>query len=451
MGRGLASAIAGSDRKDAMTPTPHRQTEPLDEPTRLVLPNGLTLLHRRMPHRASIALGVWLRAGARDEPGERAGATHFLEHLLFKGTERRNAYEISASLESRGGHLDAFTAREHVCYYGRALDENLPEAVDVLTDLVGHSTLPDEEVQREKEVVREEIFSYEDSPEEKVHEILAQALWGDDPLGRPILGSEESVVGFKPAELRDFYRERYHPANLVVAVAGNFDPAWLVDATTGAFPGPRGEAIALATVGRTLPPHVAYEAKDVTQLHLALGRPGLSHDAPERYRLAVLATIIGGGMSSRLFKSLREQRGLAYSVYTGTEAYRDAGMITIGLGVKPSRGAEALSALHAELERFMTLGPTDEELDSGKAQLRGGLLLGEESVSNHMMHLALDELSYGHYVPLATHLVEIEKVTRADVVDLARRFFAPTGWTVAAIGPGANEAPVREAADRMAQ
>ena len=433
-----------------MTPTAHRQAEPLDEPTRLVLPNGLTLLHRRMPHRASIALGVWLRAGARDEPGERAGATHFLEHLLFKGTERRNAYEISASLESRGGHLDAFTAREHVCYYGRALDEHLPEAVDVLTDLVGHSTLPDDEVEREKEVVREEIFSYEDSPEEKVHEILAQALWGADPLGRPILGSEESVVGFKPAELRDFYRARYHPANLVVAVAGNFDAAWLLDAIAGAFPGPRGEAIALATAGRSMPAHVDYEAKDVTQLHLALGRPGLAHDAPERYRLAVLATIIGGGMSSRLFQSLREQRGLAYSVYAGTESYRDAGMITVGMGVKPSRGAEALQALYAELERFATLGPSDEELASGKAQIRGGLLLGEESVSNHMMHLALDELSYGHYVPLSSHLVAIEKVTREEVLELAQRLFTPTGWTVAAIGPATAEAAVRAAAENLA-
>jgi len=433
-----------------MTSTDPTSREPLDPPVRIVLPNGLTLLHRRMPHRASIALGVWLRAGARDEPGERAGATHFLEHLLFKGTERRNAYEISASLESTGGHLDAFTAREHVCYYGRALDEHLAEAVDVLADLVGHSTLPDDEVEREKEVVREEIFSYEDSPEEKVQDVLSRELWGDDPLGRPILGSEESVAAFRPAELRDFYRDRYHPANLVVAAAGSYDPAWLEDAIARAFPAPRGAPIVLATAAPSLSPHVAYEAKDVTQLHLALGRPGLSHDAPERYRLAVLATIVGGGMSSRLFQTLREQRGLAYSVYAGTEAYRDTGMVSIGLGVKPSRGAEALDALRDELAKFVVDGPTEEEIASGKAQIRGGLLLGEESVSNHMMHLALDELAYERFVPLGQHLAEIERVTRADVVELSHRFFAPSGWTVAAIGPASAEAAVREAAARLA-
>jgi len=175
----------------------------------------------------------------------------------------------------------------------------------------------------------------------------------------------------------------------------------------------------------------------------------MSHDAPERYRLAVLATIVGGGMSSRLFQTMREQRGLAYSVYAGTEAYRDTGMVQIGLGVKPSRGAEALAALTDELARFLASGPSDEELDSGKAQIRGGLLMGEESVSNHMMHLALDELAYGRYVPLATHLEEIEKVTRAEVVELATRFFAPTGWTITAIGPASAEESVRKASARL--
>ena len=420
--------------------------EPLSEPARRVYPNGLTLLHQRMPHRASIALGVWLRAGARDEPAEHAGATHFLEHMLFKGTARRNAFEISASLESLGGHLDAFTAREHVCYYGRALDEHLPQTLDVLADVVGHSTLPDDEIEREKEVVREEIYSYEDSPEEKVHDLLSEALWGPDPLGRPILGSEASVNGFTGVDLRSFYRERYHPGNLVVAAAGSFDPAWLEDAVGKAFAQASGAPIALARTQGGAVPRAVYGARDVNQLHLALARPALSHDAPERYRLAVVATIVGGGMSSRLFQTLREQRGLAYSVYASTDSYRDTGMVSIALGVKPSRGGEALDALRLELARFVAEGPTDDELESGKAQMRGSLLLGEESVSNHMYHLALDELAYGRYVPLSTHLEEVARVTRADAIELARRFFAPGGWTLAAVGPASAEQAVLAAA-----
>jgi len=418
----------------------------LAQPGRRVYPNGLTLLHQRLPHRASVALGVWLRAGSRDEPAERAGATHFLEHMLFKGTTRRNAYDISASLESLGGHLDAFTAREHVCYYGRALDEHLPQALDVLADVVGHSTLPEDELEREKEVVREEIFSYEDSPEEKVQDLLSEALWGEDPLGRPILGTEESVNGFTRADLGAFYAGRYHPGNLVVAVSGSFDPAWLEDAVGAAFAQPAGLPVELATVRDASPTRTIYAPKDVSQLHLALARPALANDSPERYRLAVLATIVGGGMSSRLFQTLREQRGLAYSVYASTDSYRDAGMLSIALGVKPARGAEALEALAKELERFVAEGPTDEELDSGKAQMRGSLLLGEESVSNHMYHLALDELAYGKYIPLATHLDEVAGVTREQVMELARRFFTPEGWTVAAVGPTSAEKFVRDGA-----
>ena len=423
--------------------------ESLATPVRRVYANGLTLLHQAIPHRASIALGVWLRAGARDEPADHAGATHFLEHMLFKGTEKRNAYDISASLESLGGHLDAFTAREHVCYYGRALEEHLPQTLDVLADVVGHSTLPDDEIEREKEVVREEIFSYEDSPEEKVHDLLSEALWGADPLGRPILGTEASVNAFTGDALRAFYRGRYHPGNLVIALSGSFDAAWAEEMIGQAFAQPAGAPLALATTQETPVPRATYGARDVSQLHLALARPALPHDSPERYRLAVLATIVGGGMSSRLFQTMREQRGLAYSVYASTESFRDTGMVSIALGVKPARGAEALEALRTELARFVKDGPTDEEIDSGKAQMRGSLLLGEESVSNHMYHLALDELAYGRFIPLATHLDEVARVTRVDLMDLARRFFTPDHWALAAVGPEASRTAVLAAAEAL--
>ena len=404
-------------------------------PVRRVLPNGLTLLHERMSHRASISVGVWLKAGARDEPLEHAGMTHFLEHMLFKGTARRSAYQISAALESVGGHLDAYTAREHVCYSARAIDRHLDRAVDVLSDIVLDSTLPAEEIAREKEVVREEIGSYEDAPEDKVHEILAEALWGDDPLGRPILGSEESVTAYSNDALRAFYRDRYHPGSLVVAVAGAFEPAALEDTVARAFDRSAGAPIALVENGGSAPPRTRYLGRDVSQLHLALGRPGLSHNHDDKYRFAVLNTIAGGGMSSRFFQTLREQRGLAYSVYASSESYRDTGMLTIALGVKPERAGEALDALRAELARFAAEGPTTEELEGGKAQIRGALLLGEESVSNHMAHQALDEIAYGRYIPLEEHLDAVDAVTGGEVMDLARSYYAPEGWTLAAVGP----------------
>ena len=408
---------------------------PMSGPVRRVLPSGLTLLHERMSHRASISVGVWLKAGARDEPQEQAGMTHFLEHMLFKGTERRNAYQISAALESVGGHLDAYTAREHVCYSARAIDRHLDRAIDVLADIVLDSTLPADEVAREKEVVREEIGSYEDAPEDKVHEVLAEALWGGDALGRPILGTEESVMGYEPVSLSTFYRERYHPGSLVVSVAGAFDPAALEDMVARAFDRPAGPSIGLVTGAGPAPPLSRYIGRDVSQLHLALGRPGLSHGDADRYRFAVLNTLAGGGMSSRFFQTLREQRGLAYSIYTSSESYRDTGMLTIALGVKPERGGEALEALRAELGRFAAEGPTTEELEGGKAQIRGALLLGEESVSNHMAHLALDEIAYGRYLPLDEHLDAVDAVTGSEVMDLARRFYSPDGWTLAAVGP----------------
>ncbi len=420
-------------------------------PVKRVYPNGLTLVYERMPHRASIALGVWLRAGARDEPEAQAGMTHFLEHMLFKGTERRNAYQISASIEALGGHLDAFTAREHVCYSARALDEHLPHALDVLADVVGHSTLPEDELAREKEVVREEIASYEDSPEEKVHDILAATLWGGDPLGRPILGSEESVGGFTVGGLGTFYRDRYRPRNLVVSVAGSFDPAWLEDAVGKAFGDDGGSPIELASAGAPAAPAFAYEGRDVSQLHLALARPGIANDHPARYRMAVLSAIIGGGMSSRLFQRLREERGLAYSVYSSTESYRDTGAVTIAMGVQPARGPEALACLQEELAKFTADGPNDEELDSGKAQIRGSLLLGEESVSNHMYHLALDELCYGAFVPLERHLTDVAAVTRDEVIAAARTWMGPTGWSIAAVGPKKSEGTVRDAAQALVE
>jgi predicted Zn-dependent peptidase len=421
------------------------EPRPTCAPERTVLANGLTLVTEAMPDRRSVSIGVWLRAGARDEPGALMGVTHFLEHMLFKGTETRSALAIAHSLESRGGHLDAFTTREYVCYYARCLEEHAELALEVLADIVGHSVLPDEEIEREKSVVREEIQSYEDNPEEKLHDVLAEAVWGADPLGWPILGTLESLEALTGPEVRRFYQARYRPRSLVLAVAGSFDRGRLAARAAECFGAPGGDRLVLAPTPEAQPVGSVFVPRDVTQLYLALGRPGLPQFDDRRYAFAALNAIVGGGMSSRLFQSVRESAALAYSIYSGVDFLRDTGMLTIFLGVRPERAAEALARVAQELTRFAREGPSREELESGRSQLKGSMILGQESVSNHMTHLAMDEIYYGRAWPLETHLERVARVSADDIMALAREFLAPEGYTLAALGPEEFERPVRRA------
>ena len=415
------------------------------QPRKIALPGGLTLLLLPLPERRSVAAGAWLRFGSRHEPRALMGVSHFLEHLLFKGTERRTAKEIAHSLESRGGHLDAYTTREYVCYYARCLEEDLEEALDVLADLVGHATLSDEEITREKAVVHEEIQSYEDNPEEKVNDLLGQALWGEAPLGWPILGTLETIEALPPASIRSFYREHYRTESLVISISGRFDPSAAAEAVARHFDVAHGNGTAASLAPKPRSPHVAFEAKDTAQLQLLLGRPGLPKDHPDRTALAVLSTIFGGGMSSRLFQSVREDAGLAYSVYSSHDAYRDTGVFGISLGVRPDRGADAIARVAEEMERFRREGPSVVELESGRAQLRGSLLLGQESVSQHMTHLAMDEIYHGRYVPIDERLERIARVSESDVMRVAETLLVPESFTLAALGPEEFEDLVRRA------
>src|SRR5262245_26234828 len=295
-----------------------------------VLGSGISLLTERLEDRDSVAVGVWLRSGARDEPGDRLGITHFIEHMMFKGTERRDARAIAHSLESIGGHLDAFTAREQVCYYARALSEHLPAVVDVLADIVCRSRMTPTDVSREQSVVREEILAYEDNPEEKVGDLLSEQVWGDHPLGRPILGTTETVSALTSELLRDYFRRRYRPEHLVIAAAGGLEHDALADLVARQFVPPDGEPLAL---GATPPPYrtsVRHVVRpELQQLYVSLATRGVPDLHPDRYPLVVLTTLLGGGMSSRLFQSVREEAGLAYSVFAAQDFYRDSGMLSI--------------------------------------------------------------------------------------------------------------------------
>jgi predicted Zn-dependent peptidase len=405
-----------------------------------VLPSGLTLLTERIPERRSLALGVWVRNGARDEPGELLGISHFIEHMMFKGTERRDARAIAASLESLGGHLDAFTAREEVCYYARALAEHLPEVVDVLADIVCRSRFAPAEVDREKSVVREEISSVEDNPEDKVTELLAEQVWPGHPLGRPILGTSDTVGRLDSARLRDYFRSRYRPDHLVVVAAGAVEHEVVAGVIATHFEPPDGPSLPLSQPPAGFAPGVRHETReDLHQLYLALGARGLGYNDPDRYALIVLNTLLGGGMSSRLFQSVREEAGLAYSVFSAAEFYRETGMLSIQLGVAPDRGREALGRVREELAALVRDGPAEEEVAAARFQLKGSVVMGQESVSSRMVHLAHEEIYRGGYTSPEEQLERVLAVTRDQVVEMARRVLPPGRFALSAIGPASGE------------
>jgi predicted Zn-dependent peptidase len=402
-------------------------------------PAGLSILSERMPDRGSISVGVWLRAGARDEPRAALGITHFLEHMMFKGTETRDARAIAASLESLGGHLDAFTAREQVCYYGRALAEHLGDLVDVLSDLVCRSRFAPADVEKEKSVVREEIFACEDNPDDKVNEMLAAQMWSDHPLGRPILGTVDTVDAFESDGLRAFFRRRFRPEEIIVSAAGGLDHAELCDLVARHLAPPDGEALAPSGPPPPFEPTVRHDPRsDLQQLYLALGTRTVAWEDPQRYPLAVLNTLLGGGMSSRLFQSVREEAGLAYSVYSALDVHRDTGLLTVQLGVAPERAREALALVREELAGLCERGATTDEVVAAQAQLRGNLLIGQESVSNRMYHLAYEEIYGRRYTPAEEQVRRIMAVTPEQVNDAARRYLDPTNFALAALGPAAG-------------
>jgi len=403
---------------------------------RTVLPSGLTVITEAMPDRRSVSVGAWLRNGARDEPGEWLGISHFIEHMMFKGTERRDARAIAASLESLGGHLDAFTAREQVCYYARALSEHLAAVVDVIADLLSRPRFADEDVTREKSVVREEILACEDNPEDKVNELLNEQMWGDHPLGRPILGTLQTLDPIGSDALRAYYTSRYRAQDVVIAGAGGLEHERLLELAAGHFVSPAGEARPLSELPPTFTPSVRHVVRDdLQQLYVSLATRAVPYRHPDREPLIVLNTLLGGGMSSRLFQSVREEAGLAYSVFSGLDFHRDSGLLSVHLGIAPERAREALALVRRELEQLAARGPEPDEVEATRSQLRGSILIGQESVTNRMYHLAHEELYSDGYTTPEEQVARIEAVTHDQVADVARRYLAPRGFALTVLGP----------------
>jgi len=400
-----------------------------------VLSSGTTLVTETMSERRTFSLGVWVRSGARDEPAEWLGISHLLEHMMFKGTERRDARAIAQSLESLGGHLDAFTGREQVCFYARALARNLPEVVDVVADIVCRSRLAQPDVDRERSVVRDEILAYEDNPDEKVNDLLAEQVWDGHALGRPILGTAETVDALTSEQLRAYHARHYRPELLLVSAVGPVDHDTVGALVERHLQAPDGVPAPLSEPPPAFAPAVRHMERDLQQLYLSLGTRSVPYADPDHHALIVLNTLLGGGMSSRLFQGVREEAGLAYSVYSIPDFYRDAGMFSIHMGVLPGRGREALKRTREELERLRRDGPDEAEVESARLQSMGSVVMDNESLTTRMMQLANEEIYRGQYTALDEQIARVLSVTRDQVVELARRFLDPARFALTALGP----------------
>ena len=407
---------------------------------RTVLDNGLTVLSERVSGVRSVAFGAWVRAASIHEARERMGVSHLLEHMVFKGTERRSAHEIALSLEQLGGSLDAYTAREHTSYQARVLDEHLGQAADVIADLVFSPSLRAEDLKLERKVVLEEISMVDDTPDDLVFELHNEALWGSHPYGYSILGTRDSVSSLGVRELKALHDHAYHPANIVVAAAGNLEHEALVDTlqrTGWGDPQPRDHG-PLATI-RPEPaaPSVRHVDRDGAQTHVVLGSATVPYNDPRRHAIVLVGVLLGGGMSSRLFQRVREELGLAYSVYGFQSFHVDTGMHGVYVGTAPATAKQAVEAINEELARVAREGLSRSDLASAKSQLKGQLTLSLESPSSRMYRAAGTELYGEPFRTLDETLALIEQITQDDVAAVAREFFAPERQTILSLGPSA--------------
>lgn len=403
------------------------------------LPGGPRVVTEAVPGVRSVSVGVWIGVGSRDETPEEAGAAHFLEHLLFKGTARRSAARIAEEIDGVGGELNAFTDKEHTCFYAHVLDVDLPLAIDLLSDVLTAATLAPSDVELERAVVLEEIAMRADDPEDLLGEVFDAALFGDHPLGLPVIGSQASVEAMTVERLRQFWRWHYGAPGLVLAAAGNLDHGRVVELTSAAFPpGPQPgtrarEQMATSTAQR----RVSVLDQDTEQAHLMLGMRALGRHDPRRPALEVLNTVLGGGLSSRLFQQIREQRGLAYSVYSATTSYADAGQLAVYAGCQPEQLGE-VSALTGEvLAALASGGPTTAELARAKGALSGGLVLGLEDTSSRMHRIGRHQVDLGRQRPLTESLRAIEQVGAAEVSEVAADVLTRP-LTAAVVGPYAD-------------
>jgi predicted Zn-dependent peptidase len=402
---------------------------------RTVLPNGLTVLTERMEHLRSVAMGVWIKSGSRCEPAETNGISHFVEHMLFKGTRSRTAQLIAREMDSIGGNLDAFTGKETICFNVKSLSDHVPIALDVLSDLVLNPVFAAPDIERERGVILEEIKIDEDNPDVLVHELFTQSFWKDHPLGWPILGTTKTVAGLDQKSLFDYHNDRFHGGNMVFSAAGNLDHDQFVEAVVGKFSGLAG--------GATLHELAAPEAtarvvmrnkKSLEQVQICLGVPAPPITDENRYTTIILNTILGGGMSSRLFQTIREDRGMVYSIYSDLSPYRDTGTLCVYAGTSAGKVIEVVDLILAEFRKLKQEPLTAEELTRAKDQVKGNILLGLESSNARMANLARQEMYFQQFFSVDEVIARINEVEAAQVQAMAQQLFDPERIAVTLLG-----------------
>jgi predicted Zn-dependent peptidase len=402
------------------------------------LPNGLIVVTEPMPHVRSVSAGIWIKTGSRSETPELGGISHFIEHMVFKGTSRRTAEAIAREVDSLGGMVDAFTAKEMVCFNTRVLDEHLEAVFDVLADMVLDPLFPEDEIARERSVILEEIRMVEDNPEDLVHEMFSQNLWGHHPLGRPILGTSETVGSFDRGAITSAFSRSYLPDNIVITAAGNISHQQILDLVVPRF-GNRKPAAPAANPHAGAPPAPLAELgsrskRELEQVHVCIGVPACSMTDPRRYAASLLNNLLGSGMSSRLFQNIREKQGLAYAIFSDTNHYRDAGMLTIYAGTSLETTERLIDSVTKELRDLKENGVTAEELRRCKANLKGGTLLSLESTGSRMSDLARQFLYFGRYSSPEERIAAMEAVTAEEIQQLAREMFQPSRAAAAILG-----------------
>jgi predicted Zn-dependent peptidase len=402
---------------------------------RTVLPNGLIVLTERMEHMRSVAMGVWIKSGSRCEPAETCGISHFVEHMLFKGTRSRSAQSIAREMDSIGGNLDAFTGKETICFNVKSLTEHVPIALDVLADLVLNPIFALTDIERERGVILEEIKIDEDNPDVLVHELFTQNFWKDHPLGKPILGTTATVGRLEQKQLFSYHGERFNGGNIVFSAAGNLDHDQLVEAVAGKFSAlSGGESLHELPAPEANARILLRNKKSLEQVQICLGVPAPPVDDESRYTSLILNTVLGGGMSSRLFQTIREERGMAYSIYSDLSSLRDTGILCVFAGTSAGKALEVVDLILAEFRRLKESPLPAEELLRAKDQLKGNILLGLESSSSRMANLARQEMCFRQFYTAEEVINRIVEVDAEQVQSLAQCLFDPARIAVTLLG-----------------
>lgn len=410
-----------------------------------VLKNGVRILTKRMPYARSVSMGVWVNAGARDEALSESGLCHVIEHMIFKGTRKRDAFQIAKEFDAIGGQTNAFTSMETTCYHARVMDTHLTTMVDILCDIFLNSVFSQSEYEKERPVILQEIGMLEDNPDDFIHVLLGQAFWGLHPLGQSILGTKENLFRFDSETIKAFFRRFYQPERIVVSAAGNLAHDQVIDLVGEAF-----EAIEQSNHFPERKPSegqgkIIVNERDLEQVHVCIGTRGLNFTHDQRYTFSLLNTILGGNMSSRLFQEIRENRGLAYSVYSFIASHMDTGMFGAYAAVDPANALETLELILSEMRRLKTISVNEATLQDAKEYTKGNLLLAAESVDNQMARLAQNDVHFGRYISLEEVVAAVDQVTVSDVRVLSEVLFHETPLALALLGPVPDAASFKDA------